>query len=48
MSPAAISGATALVPCHVDQSVQLIWKTGTRDLNLRRVPDLKINDSDLT
>ena len=41
-----IVGATILVPCHVVESLQLIWRSGTRRWNLR-VPDLQMSCSDL-
>ena len=44
--PAAIAGATLLVPCHVVKSPQLIWRSGTRSFHLR-VPDLQKSCSDL-
>ena len=44
---AAIAGTAILVPCHVVQSLQLIWRLGTRWWNLWP-PALQMSCSDLT
>ena len=43
----AISRTTELVPYHLVKSLQLIWRLGTRKLNLR-ILDLEVSCSDLT
>ena len=42
-----VAGPSILVPCHVINYLQLIWRSGTHRLN-QWVPDLQMSCSDLT